>query len=84
MDIQKTISDVVAKLKADPNLLKNFAAKPVETLEKLLGIDLPDDQINAIIEGVKGKIDLPDLSDLTDVKKATGIIAKIKKLLGLS
>ena len=40
MDIQKIITDVVAKLKADPSLLKNFAADPVKTLESLTGIDL--------------------------------------------
>ena len=39
MDIQKIISDVVAKLKADPSLLKNFAADPVKTLESITGLD---------------------------------------------
>ncbi|MBR3504551.1 MAG: hypothetical protein IKO07_09990 [Clostridia bacterium] len=74
MDIQKIINDVIAKLKADPNLLKKFATNPVETLEKTLGIDLPDEQINQVIEGVKGKIDLSKV----DLNKATGLLAKIK------
>ena len=78
MDIQKIISDVVAKLKADPALVKNFLADPVKTLEKTFNIDLPDDQINQIIDGVKSKIDLGSL----DVKKATGLLAKLKGLFG--
>ena len=78
MDIQKIINDVIAKLKADPTLLKNFAANPVETLEKTLGIDLPDEQINQVIEGVKGKIDLNNLN----VDEAVGLLGKIKKLFG--
>ena len=78
MDIQKIITDVVAKLKADPSLLKNFAADPVKTLEGITGLDLPDDQINAVIEGIKGKIDLGGI----DIKQATGIIDKIKGLFG--
>ena len=78
MDIQKIINDVIAKLKADPNLLKNFAANPVATLEKTLGIDLPDDQINQVIEGVKGKIDLSNL----DIGEAAGLLGKIKNLFG--
>ena len=40
MDIQKIINDVVAKLKADPALVKNFIADPVKTLEKTFHIDL--------------------------------------------
>ncbi len=78
MDIQKIISDVVAKLKADPALVKNFIADPVKTLEKTFNIDLPDDQINQIIDGVKSKIDLGKL----DVKQATGLLAKLKSLFG--
>ena len=78
MDIQKIITDVVAKLKADPQLIKNFVADPVKTLEKTFGIDLPDDQINQVIEGVKGKIDLGKL----DVGKATGLLGKLKGLFG--
>lgn len=78
MDIQKIISDVVAKLKADPSLLKNFAADPVKTLEGLTGLDLPDDQINAVIDGIKSKIDLGGI----DLKEATGFIDKIKGIFG--
>ncbi len=74
MDIQKIINDVVAKLKADPNLLKNFAANPVQVLEKTLGIDLPDEQIKKVIDGIKGQIDLSKI----DLKQATGLLAKIK------
>ena len=73
MDIQKIINDVVAKLKADPSLLKNFVADPVKTLEGLTGLDLPDDQINAVIAGVKDKVDL---------KEAAGLIDKIKGIFG--
>ena len=78
MDIQKIINDVVAKLKADPALVKNFIADPVKTLEKTFNIDLPDDQINQIIEGVKSKIDLSNI----DLGQATGLLGKLKGILG--
>ena len=78
MDIQKIINDVVSKLKIDPALLKAFAADPLKTLKDKLGIDLPTDQINQVIEGVKGKIDLSKV----DLKGAGGILAKIKSLFG--
>ena len=78
MDIQKIISTVVARLKAAPEILKQFAANPVKTLEKVFNIDLPDEQINKIIEGVKGQIDLSKV----DVKKAVGLLGMLKKLFG--
>lgn len=78
MDIQKIINDVVAKLTGNPELIKGFLADPVKTLEKTFGIDLPDDQINQVIEGVKGKIDLSKI----DLKQATGLLGKIKSLFG--
>lgn len=78
MDIQKIINDVVAKLKADPSILKAFAADPVKTLEKTFNIDLPDEQINKVIEGIKGQIDLSKV----DVGQAVGLFAKLKKLFG--
>ena len=78
MDIQKIISDVVAKLTSNPDLIKSFLANPVEMLEKTFGIDLPDDQINQVIEGVKGKIDLSKI----DGKEAAGLLGKVKDLFG--
>lgn len=81
MDIQKIIGDVVAKLTGDPELIKSFLANPVQLLEKTFGIDLPDDQINQVIEGVKGKLDLSNI-DLGDVQKAAGVLGKLKGIFG--
>ena len=78
MDIQKIISDVVAKLKSNPDLIKDFLANPVQTLEKTFGIDLPDDQINQAIDGIKSKLDL----DKIDMKDASGLLGKLKGLFG--
>ena len=81
MDIQKIISDVVAKLMGNPDLIKQFLSNPVQLLEKTFGIDLPDDQINQVIEGVKGKLDLSNI-DLGDVQKAAGVLGKLKGIFG--
>ncbi len=78
MDIQKIISDVVAKLTGNPELIKNFLSDPVKVLEKTFGIDLPDDQINQVIDGVKSKLDLSNI----DVKQAAGLLGKLKGLFG--
>ena len=78
MDIQKIIADVVARLATNTDLIKSFLTNPVQLLEKTFGIDLPDDQINQIIEGVKGKLDLGNI----DLKEATGLLGKLKGLFG--
>ena len=54
-DIQKIISDVIIRLSSQPDLINSFLSNPVALLEKTFGIDLPDDQINQIIEGVKAR-----------------------------
>lgn len=77
MDIQKIISDVLAKLKGDEGLLAKVKAEPVKTIEGLIGIDLPDEQLDAVIKGVLAKIDIEDVA-----KKATGLFGKIKGLFG--
>ena len=63
MDIKKLIDELVEKIKSDPKLLENFQKEPIPTVEKLLGIDLPDDKIEALVEGIKTKIDLDKLGD---------------------
>ena len=78
MDIEKIIGEVVAKLTGNPDLIKSFLSNPVQLLEKTFGIDLPDDQINQIIEVVKGKLDLGSL----DVGQAAGLLGKLKGLFG--
>lgn len=77
MDIQKIINDVIEKLKADDNLLENFKTNPVKVLENLVGIDLPDDKINAVIEGIKAKLNLDDLAE-----KAGDILGALGGLFG--
>ncbi|MBQ8655027.1 MAG: hypothetical protein IJ507_08810 [Clostridia bacterium] len=74
MDLQKLISDVLDKLKNDKDLAARFDKDPTAVLEKLIGIDLPNDQLNAVIEGVKAKLKLDDVAD-----KLGGVLNFFKK-----
>lgn len=58
LDIKAKVEEIVNKIKSDPKLLEKFKKEPVPMVESLLGIDLPDDQIMALVNGVKAKIDL--------------------------
>lgn len=75
MDIQKIISDVLAKLEGNDNLIAKFTADPVKTLESLLNVDLPDDQINPVIDAIKAKLNLNEIAD-----NASDILGAVKGL----
>ena len=63
MDIMKKVEQVATKLMSDKKLMEKFKAKPVSVIEELLGVDLPDEVVEKIIDGVKAKIDLDKIGD---------------------
>ena len=64
MDIKATVEKTVKKLMDNPALLKKFEKEPVKVIEELIGVDLPDDQIEKVVEAVKAKIDLDKLGGM--------------------
>lgn len=71
MDIKKTIEDAAKKITSDPALLKKFNSDPVKAVESIIGIDLPDDAINPVIDGIKAKL---------TADKAADLLGSVKKL----
>ena len=63
-DLKNMAEELVEKIQSNPQLLKEFKEKPVQVLEKLMGIDLPDDQIEKLVELIKAKIDLDKAGQL--------------------
>ena len=64
MDIKKKVEELVAEIQKNPKLLSQFKENPVPVIEKLVGMDLPDDQIMKMAEMVKAKINLDKAGDL--------------------
>ena len=64
MDLKKKVEELVAEIQKNPKLLAQFKEKPVPVIEKLVGMDLPDDQIMKLADLVKAKIDLAKAGDL--------------------
>lgn len=77
MDLQKIIKDALDQLEGNDDLIKAFLADPVKTLEKKLGIDLPDDKIQPVIDGIKAKLKMDDAAE-----KAKGLLGAVKGLFG--
>ena len=64
MDIKAKIDQVVKKLTADKALLNKFNTNPVAVIEELVGMDLPDDLVNQLIDGIKAKLTLDKVGDV--------------------
>lgn len=71
MDIKAQITAAVEKITKDQKLQEQFKKEPIKTVEQVLGVDLPDDALNKIVDGVKAKISLD---------KASGVVDSLKKL----
>ena len=63
IDIKEKIEDLVEKIQKNPTLLKKFNTEPVKVVEELVGIDLPDELIEKVVDGVKAKITADKIGD---------------------
>ena len=63
MDIKEKIEELVEKIQNDKDILAKFRKDPLAVVEKLIGVDLPDDQIEKVADMVKAKLDLDKMGD---------------------
>ncbi len=63
-EIKALIKKLVDKIQEDDELKALFKKDPIKAVEKILGVDLPDDVVNKVIDGVKASITLDDAKDL--------------------
>lgn len=74
MDIKAKVEELVEEIQKNPKLLTEFKENPVPVIEKLVGMDLPDDQILKLADMIKAKIDLDKAGDL--LKGLDGLFRK--------
>lgn len=65
-DVKGKVEEIVKKLQGSPELTKGFQKDPVKTIEKILGVDLPDDKLQPLVAGVKAKLTASDLGGRLD------------------
>lgn len=71
MDIKEQITTAVEKITKDTKMQEQFKKDPIKTVEQVLGVDLPDDVLNKVVDGVKAKVSMD---------KASGVVDSLKKL----
>lgn len=76
MDIKKKIEELVKQLLSDEKTLSSFKEDPITTIEKLIGVDLPNDQIVAIAKGVQAKLGLEKIG-IDDIGDALSLASKL-------
>lgn len=63
MDIKAKVDEIVDKVKNDKDFANKFQSEPIKAVEGVIGVDLPDDVINNVIDGVKSKISFDGIAD---------------------
>ena len=69
MDIKEKVEAIIEEIKSNPNIKKEFEKEPVKVIEKLIDVDLPDDIVEKIIDGVKAKMTVDNVSKLAGALK---------------
>lgn len=69
MDVREQIKKAVDRIARDKNLQEQFQKEPVKALEGILGVELPENVINQVVEGVKAKLAVGRISDTADALK---------------
>ena len=62
-ELKNKLDEIVEKIKNDKSIAAKFQKDPIGTVEGLIGIDLPNDQIEALVDAVKAKINLDKMGD---------------------
>ena len=63
MDIKGKIDELVTKIKSDDKIAEKFKKDPISTVEGLIGVDLPNDQVEKIVDGIKAKVSFDSIGD---------------------
>ena len=63
VDIKAKIEQIAKKLMSDKTLMQRFEKTPPSVIEEYVRVDLPEDLVNQIVEGVKAKLTVDKVGD---------------------
>ena len=78
VDIKEIIENIVEELTKNENLKDDFEKEPVKVIERIVEVDLPDELVEKVIDGVKAKITIDKVSDA--VEAVSDLAGALKKL----
>ena len=69
VNIKEIVGKLIEIIQDDDKFEAKFDAKPAKAIEEVIGMDLPDDTVNKIVNAVKAKeIQLDNLDDILEDK----------------
>ena len=69
VNLKEIVGKIIEIIQDDDKFEAKFDANPAKAIEEVVGVDLPDNQVNAIVKAVKAKeIQLDNLDDLLEDK----------------
>lgn len=69
MEIKEQIEKMAKKVLNDKELMELFKDDPIKAVEKILGVDPPDDIIEKVVAGVKAQITAETAKDVMGALK---------------
>ena len=69
MDFKEKIETVLEEIKKNPNIKEDFEKDPTKVIEKFVGVDLPDEIVEKIVDGVKAKLTVDNVSKIAGALK---------------
>ena len=69
MDVKEQTTKAVERITKDEKLKEQFRKEPVKALESILGVNLPDEVIEQVVNGVKAKLTQDKIEDSVDALK---------------
>lgn len=78
-NLKEVIGKIIEIIQDDDKFEAKFDANPAKAIEEVLGVDLPDEQVNMVVKAVKAKeIQLDNLDDLLE-DKGKALLGKLFK-----
>lgn len=69
MDIKELIEKLAKAVLENDAIKAKFEKDPVKVVEQVLGVDLPDELVEKVIDGVKAKITVDQVKDAASFLK---------------
>lgn len=61
--IKEKAEEIIEKIKKDKDIAAKFQKDPISTVEGLVGIDVPNDQVEALVAMIKTKLDMDKVNN---------------------
>ena len=79
IDVKEIVGKLIEIIQDDDKFEAKFKANPAKAIEEVIGVDLPDDTVNAVVKAVKLKeVQLDNLDDMLE-NKGKELLGKLFK-----